>query len=89
MSRHSGTKVSRPPSHVDQYAVGLLPVEDSRIYKLLFRVVHECEQYFKRNTNYVQCAEMSQAERCDLMQQKLERLRTFSRKSSVISGARQ
>ena len=69
--------------------IGLLPVEDSRIYKLLFRVVYECEQYFKLNTNYVQCAEMSNAERCDLMMQNLNALKIKSRKNSLISGARQ
>ena len=48
--------------------LGLLPVEDSKIYKLLFRVVHECENYFKINAQYVQCSEMTNHERFDLMQ---------------------
>ena len=64
-------------------------MEDSKIYKLLFRVVHECEQYFKINSQYVSCSEMTNPERFDLMQQNLNALKVRSRKVSLVSGAKQ
>ena len=49
----------------------MVPVEDSRIYRLLFRVVHECEQYLEKNKNFVKSLEMAKMERLSLIQNQL------------------
>ena len=67
----------------------MTPVEDSRIYKLLFRVVHESEQYLALNKNFVKSREMANLERLSLMQNQLNHLKVKSRKSSLNFGARQ
>lgn len=46
----------------------MVPVEDSRIYRLLFRVVHECELYLEENENFVKGLEMTNIERLRLME---------------------
>ena len=46
---------------------GLAPIEDSRIYKLLFRVVYESEQYVEQNKKYMKTREMARIERLSLL----------------------
>lgn len=50
----------------------MTPVEDSRIYRLLFRVVHESEQYLASNVSYIKSREMASLERMSLMQCQLK-----------------
>ena len=66
---------------------GMSPVEDSRIYKLLFRLVHECEQYLTNNKQFVKCREMAKLERLSLMQNQLNQLKLKSKKESLRFGA--
>ena len=69
---------------------GLIPMSDSRIYKLLFRVVHESEHYLAHNRQFVKSShEMANLERLSLMQNQLNLLKAKSRKSSLLYGARQ
>ena len=46
---------------------GLNPAEDSRIYKLLFRVVHDSETYLELNKQFIKNREMAKLERLSLM----------------------
>ena len=50
---------------------GQTPVEDCRIYKLLFRTVHDSEQYLSRNVSYVKSRKMAGMERLSLLQNQL------------------
>ena len=68
---------------------GLTPVEDSQIYKLLFRAVHESEHYLAQNRQFVKNRDMANLERLSLMQNQLNLLKVKSRKSSLNFGVRQ
>lgn len=53
-------------------------MEDSRIYKLLFRVVHESEQFLAKHFGYVKTREMATMERLSLVTNQLQLLRRAS-----------
>lgn len=57
---------------------GLTPGEDSRIYKLLFRVVHEGEQFLTKHLSSGKRREMAMMERLSILQNQLHQLRRTS-----------